>query len=111
MTFDRHTALRKNRLYFLLYKTIIYIILRSFGPLALLVALNVSLVRTLGRVRRTSRRLSATSRHRENVTLLITVVVSVFVICQIPAVLVRIVVTTGTWHSHIDRLTHCKLPG
>ncbi len=91
----RHTDMRTNKEYFLIYKTIMYIILRSFGPLFVLLALNFSLVRTLRRVRRTTRRLSMTSRQRENVTLIITVVVSVFIVCQIPAVLVHIVLTVG----------------
>lgn len=91
----RHTDMRTNKEYFLIYKTIMYIILRSFGPLFVLLALNVNLVRTLRHVRRTTRRLSMSSRQRENVTLIITVVVGVFIVCQIPAVLVRIVFTVG----------------
>ena len=92
---NTHSTLRVDKVYFLVYKTIMYVILRSFGPLIVLLTLNISLVRTLSRVRRTTRRMSATTHQRENITLLIVVVVSVFMVCQIPAVLVRIVFTVG----------------
>lgn len=87
------TALRLNKTYFLIYKTIMYFIFRSIGPLLLLMGLNFRLIRALQEVRRKHRDMTKSNRHKENVTLILVVVVSIFIICEIPDTMLRFVVT------------------
>ena len=88
---SRKTALRQNMLYFLIYKTIMYFVFRTIGPLIILVGLNLRLIKALQEVRRKHRDLTKSNRHRENITLMLVVVVSVFIICEIPDLTLRIV--------------------
>lgn len=102
------TSLRYSESYYVVYKTWCYLALRAVGPLVLLVVLNVLLVRTLHRGRRL-RRLScpsaATRKHRENLTLTLVVVVSVFVACQLPDMGLRLAVgrTSSTMGQSLER--------
>lgn len=90
------TSLMDNKLYYLLYKFIGYLIFRSLGPLVVLVYLNVNLIIALSTVRRRARTMSRRHRNRENITLMLVVVVTVFIICEIPGLIVRILFT-GSW--------------
>ena len=87
------TPLRNNRVYFLVYKTVMYFCFRSIGPLLLLIFLNFRLIRALQEVRRKHRDMTKSNRHRENITLVLVVVVSIFIICEVPDTMVRLVVT------------------
>jgi len=101
MTVDvSRTALRSNRIYILVYKTICYLLFRAGGPLAALVVLNSRLVTTLRRQKRwrRSRQAVMTSRlsawRRENVTAMLVTVVTVFIICELPDPALRLVYAT-----------------
>lgn len=91
------TALRNNLVYFLVYKTICYLLFRAGGPLATLVVLNSRLLTTLRHQKRwrRSRQSVMTSRasawHRENVTAMLVTVVTVFIICELPDCALRLV--------------------
>lgn len=87
------TDLRENNIYFLVYKTIMYFIFRAVGPLLTLLILNIRLIRALQEVRRKHRDLTKSNKHRENITLVLVVVVSVFIICEIPDLVLRIIFT------------------
>lgn len=89
----RKTAFRVNRNYFLVYKTVCYFIFRSIGPLSVLVALNVRLVRALRKVRRKRRDMTRKTKQRENITVMLIAVVTVFIVCQIPDLGLRIAFT------------------
>lgn len=89
----RKTAFRENRNYFLVYKTLCYFIFRSIGPLSILVALNVRLVRALRKVRRKHRDMTRKTKQRENITVMLIAVVTVFIVCQIPDLGLRIAFT------------------
>jgi len=56
------TSLRTDRVYFLVYRTILYVIFRSVGPLFIIIVVNVSLAAALSVVRRRRRRLLSTGR-------------------------------------------------
>lgn len=91
----RPTELRYDPLYFLLYKTICYLAFRSLGPLLALVVLNARLMAALRLMR--LRRRSLTTRvggtpatHGENLTLMLVVVVTVFVVCELPDCCLRL---------------------
>src|SRR6218665_80302 len=88
--------------YFLVYKSVCFFVFRSIGPLVALLTLNFKLVRALGEMRRRHRYLSSSSRQRENVTLALVVVVSVFIVCELPDVCLRLVVTLWEWVPSIE---------
>jgi len=97
------TALSANFVYFVVYKTLLYFAFRSGGPLVTLVCINVRLYRAL-RMRR--RRLSSRVRLHNNVTMMLVTVVSVFVVCELPDAVLRLLVAvrklvTGR-HSDVD---------
>lgn len=107
-------------LYFIIYKTVSYFIFRTVGPLVALVVLNARLIAALNRSRQRRKQLASGSnapsatgdghrpaaggshggggRHRENITLMLVVVVSVFIVCQLPDLGLRIAATHLTIH-------------
>jgi len=98
------TALRNSREYFLIYKTACYFIFRAVGPMVALIVLNAELVRALRAVRRRRRRLlehksnargSGGGGGGENLTLMLVTVVTVFIVCQLPNLGIRIAFTAG----------------
>lgn len=90
---SKKTEFRNSRLYFLIYKTVCYFIFRTVGPLTTLVVLNGRLMRELQVIRRRHRDLTKRSKHRENITMMLIVVVTVFIVCQLPDLGVRIAFT------------------
>lgn len=123
----KFTSFRQNRIYFLVYKTLCYFVFRAVGPLAALVILNSRLIRALSKVRR--RRInmlgkstaaaaatalkspknskakagSATKQH-DNLTLMLVTVVTVFIVCQVPAVSIRVAFTASEFSPSSVRL-------
>ena len=87
----KKTKFRENRVYFLVYKTIMYFIFRTIGPLLALIILNLRLVKALREVRKKHRDMTRSTKHRENITLMLVVVVTVFILCELPDLIVRIV--------------------
>jgi len=106
------TALRDNDIYYVVYKTAGNLVFRTLGPLVALIVLNAFLIRALHDARRrhqklanststsstyagggtglASKRRRGTSRHRENITLMLVAVVSAFIVCQLPDLGLRI---------------------
>jgi len=90
------TSLRDNKLYYVVYKMGCYLVFRTVGPLIALLVLNVFLITALHATRRRHQKISSAttssrrSQHRENVTLILVVVVSVFIVCLLPDVGLRI---------------------
>jgi len=84
------TEFRRSETYFVVYKTICYFVFRSVGPLLILIILNAKLMQALREMRRRHRYMTRSHRQRENVTLTLIVVVSVFIICEIPDATLRV---------------------
>jgi len=113
------TALRTDRVYFLIYRTVFYIIFRSVGPLFIIVVVNVCLANALNVVRHRRRRLlsdgarRAARDNRSNMTLMLIVVVSVFVVCELPDVGLRLAVTVYEFEStvrlHLDAVRYAHV--
>ena len=112
------TALRTDRVYFLVYRTVLYVIFRSVGPLFIIVVVNVRLAAALNVVRRRRRRLLSTGArrargNRSNMTMTLLVVVSMFVICELPDVGLRLAVTVYEFDStvqlHLDAVRHAHV--
>ena len=93
ITKSKQTAFRENKIYFLVYKTICYFIFRAIGPLVILILLNLRLIQALREVRRKHKDLNKSTKNRENITLMLVAVVTVFIICSIPGLTLRIIVT------------------
>jgi len=97
------TSLRDNTLYYVVYKTCCNLVFKAVGPLVALLVLNMFLIRALHATRRRHQKLSSMtssrrSKHRENVTLILVVVVSVFIVSQLPDVGLRIITAVaGLW--------------
>ena len=85
------TVLRNNDTYFLVYKTICFYIFRSIGPLLLLIFFNLQLISALRLVHRKQKEMTNRKRLRsENITTMLVAVVTVFIICEIPDSILRI---------------------
>jgi len=103
------TALGASWIYFLVYKTILYFVFRAFGPLLTLIALNTTLMRALHAVRKRREKLTRNNQNRENMTLVLVIVVSVFFVCQIPDLTLRIIMTfvnLGVLHVEVTVLRY-----
>lgn len=103
------TALGDSWIYFLVYKTILYFVFRAFGPLLTLIVLNTTLMRALHAVRKRREQLTRNNQHRENMTLVLVIVVSVFFVCQIPDLTLRIIMTfvnLGVIHVDVTSLRY-----
>lgn len=94
--------LRKSRftttmLYFIIYKTLCYFLFRTFGPLLLLTFLNHRLIVSLKTMKERHDRMgkSSTRHQKENITLMLVVVISVFIVCELPDVCLRVTATAS----------------
>lgn len=88
------TTFTHSPLYSVFYQTVCHFILRSIGPLLLLIVLNASLIQALRTIdHRRKDLVSKSTQHRENITLMLVVVVTVFIVCQLPDVVLRLIAT------------------
>jgi len=90
------TPLRHSRVYYVLYKTLCFLVFRTAGPLIALIVLNTRLICALRTARQrlmaANRRLRQMTqghqrqrrRRTTNLTLSLVVVVSVFIVCELP---------------------------
>jgi len=97
------TALRHSRVYYVVYKTLCFLVFRTAGPLVALVVLNTRLICALKtarkRLKAANQRLRQISQRRRrrrhgrrttNLTMTLVVVVSVFIFCELPDLGLRI---------------------
>jgi len=85
------TRMRQSALYFIIYKTICHVIFRSFGPLIAIIVLNGRLISALRRLNR--RHILRKPVDRDNLTMMIVAVVSIFIVCQLPDVALRVILS------------------
>ena len=86
-----HTPFRLDRTHFLVYHVVLHCISRTAGPLIILLFLNVGLIREFKRAQKTRNHMTGNAAHHANVTLMVTVVVTVFIVCEFPDALLCIV--------------------
>ena len=91
--FAMHSSLRKNRHYFIIYKTILYFLFRVILPLGTLTVLNTRLIFTLRRARQKQAILTKGSRKNDSITIILVAMVTVVIICELPDFLIRTLVT------------------
>lgn len=97
----RKSSFTSSSLYFIVYKTLCYFVFRTFGPLLLLTFLNHRLIRSLKSLKKRRDRMAKSStRQKENITLMLVVVITVFIVCEIPDVCLRVAVTAMELAQH-----------
>ena len=88
------TDLRRNPIYFIVYKTCLYFLFRVVIPLATLTVLNAKLILVLRSATRSHAVLTRTAPPRSDpFTRILVAVVTVFLFCQLPSFILRTVVT------------------
>ena len=94
------SKMRLNRIYFIVYKTCMFFLFRMLIPLGTLTVLNIRLIMSLRGARQSRAVLTNTSCPRnDSVTFILVSVVTVFIICQLPDFILRIVVTVRAFVS------------
>lgn len=98
-----HTKLRKNKIYFIVYKTCLYFLFRVIIPLGSIAFMNASLIMTLRAIRKDHAMLTKSQSRNHYFTKVLVAMVSVFILCTIPDFLMRAIATvtnfTGTSKS------------
>lgn len=103
MVITQKTAFRGDKYYFLVYKTMCYFIFRSLGPLCLLIFLNFQLISALRMVHRRQKEMTKRHKNRnENITTMLVAVVTVFIICEIPDSILRILYTVHIYSNPLN---------
>ena len=95
--FAMHSTMRMNRLYFIIYKTILYFLFRVILPLGTISILNICLIITLRRARQKQAVLTKRSRKSDTVTVILVAMVTIFIICELPDFILRTVVTVKSF--------------
>ena len=87
-----NTDLRKNRMYFIFYKTIAFFLFRMIIPLLTLTILNIKLMFTLKEAKKDRVRLTQNQNNtrRDSFTVVLVAVVTVFIVCQLPDFILRL---------------------
>ncbi len=104
------TKFRKDKLYFLIYKTIAFLIFRTIGPLSILITLNTKLILALRTIRKKHKDLTRGRKHSENITLMLVVVVTVSIICMLPDLCLRIAVNIYEFQSGNNKAANAQTP-
>ena len=79
--------IRSNILYKVIYRVISYIVFVAVGPMIILIVLNIKLIQALRRATQERIQLTRGTQNQASNTTIIVVVVSVFIICQTPALI------------------------
>ncbi len=92
---SRPSPLRVNKIYYIVYKVAMYFIFRMIIPMSMLIVLNVKLIQTLriAKKDRAKLTLTQTKQRKDSFTLVLVVVVSVFICCQTPDMVLRTMLT------------------
>ena len=115
--FSVHSDFRKNYKYWLIYKTCMYFVFRIVLPMGTLIILNTKLITVLHRARKNRKEMTKSSKRRDNFTVILVAVVTVFIICQFPDFVLRTYVTIRSFFkmrsdlriSYINTLTNMLL--
>ena len=100
-----HSDMRNDRVYYIVYKTLMYIIFRMIIPLITLFVLNIRLVIVLkGAMRQhaTMTRSNHQTSRSDSFTIILITVVTVFLICEVPDAMVRITVTVSRFRESFN---------
>ena len=99
------TWLGNNQTYFVIYHIIMHSLFKTVGPLLVLVILTFGLVRELKKARITQENLTRNGAYHNNITYMLVVVVTVFIVCELPDTLWRIIYNLKT-HGNVKNISH-----
>ncbi len=85
------TAFGLNKTYFVIFHLILHTIFKTVGPMLLLTVLTFHLVKHLNKARKAQKSMSRNAANNNNITYMLIVVVLVFVVCELPDTLWRII--------------------
>ncbi len=85
------TELRVNTAYFIVFHLVLHSIFKTLGPLLLLLVLTVGLIKHLRKARKAQESMTGNAAHSNNITFMLITVVTVFIVCEIPDTICRIV--------------------
>ena len=88
------SRLLSHKLYYIVYDNILYFIFILALPLFVLMLLNIRMIKALKASRRTRIEMQSVRQQQDNnVTFVLIIIVTVFIICQVPALINRVVWT------------------
>ncbi len=99
----KKTAFRKDKLYFLIYKTIAFLIFRALGPLSLLIL-------ALRAMRKRHRDMTCGSDFNERLTFMLVIIITASIICMIPDLGLRLAVNIYEFQSGNNRAANVQNP-
>ena len=96
------TSLRMNKMYFLIYKTILFFLFRFIIPMSVLLIFNTKLIQTIHQAKK-SHELMTKRNMKVNHALnaMLATVVTIYIVCQMPDFILRMLITL----SHFGAIT------
>ena len=101
----------QNMYYFDIYQHAAYLLLLYVGPLSFLVVLNYKLLTAIRRLRRRQRQYTLCNMWQQqphqseaNASIVLIIVVIVFVVCETPEMIVKILIVLSRSFSHLDHV-------
>lgn len=88
------TPLRLDQSYFIAYHVVLHCLFRTIGPLVTLLILNIRLMSEFKKAQKARYSMTGKTAHHANFTLIVAAVVTVFIICELPDAVLRIVAVT-----------------
>ncbi|CAH1784685.1 unnamed protein product [Owenia fusiformis] len=101
--------LLKNKAFSLGYNVLFFAIIRNFLPVILVVVLNALLVHSLRAATKRRVEMSGDKEHKandNNITLVLIIVATMFLICIIPGVIMAILTMCQTWEMPFTQTNH-----
>ena len=88
------SRLLSHKLYYIVYDNILYFIFNLALPVFVLMLLNIRMIKALKASRRTRIEMQSVRQQQDNnITFVLIIIVTVFIICQVPALINRVVWT------------------
>ena len=84
------TTFGKNQVYFVVYHIVMHSLFKTIGPLLVLIILTFGLVKELRRAQKEQEHLTRKGAHHHNITFMLIVVITVFICCELPDTVWRI---------------------
>ena len=96
------TAFGKNNDFFLVYHIILHSLFKTIGPLFVLIILTFGLIKELKKAQKQQEHLTRNGARDHNITFMLVVVVTVFIFCELPDTVWRILYNLKIHKIHIS---------
>ena len=98
-----YSGLLSHKLYYIVYDNILYFIINLVLPVFILMLLNIRMIKALMAFRRTRVEMQSVGQQQDNnITFVLIIVVTVVIICQVPALINRVM-----WNVAPDEARRC----